>query len=41
MDSDDIPDTWATNVSANQDIHHNVNDIQVTEPNQGNIVRLE
>ena len=41
VDSDDIPDTWATNVSANQDIHHNVNDIQVTEPNQGNIVRLD
>lgn len=41
VDSDDIPDTWASDISTNQDIHHNVNDIKPNEPNVGNIVRLD
>tara|TARA_B100000287_G_C20661316_1_gene790222 strand:+ start:317 stop:2338 length:2022 start_codon:yes stop_codon:yes gene_type:complete len=41
IDTDDIPDTWASNISQNQDIHHNMNDIQSNDPNNGNIVRLD
>ena len=41
VDSDDIPDTWPANVSTNQDIHHDQNDIKPDNPNIGNIVRLD
>lgn len=41
VDSDDIADTWPSNISTNQDIHHNQNDIKPSDPNTGNIVRLD
>ena len=41
VDSDDIPDTWPSNITTNQNIHHDQNDIKPSTPNVGNIVRLE